>query len=362
MGASRAFVQYSYEETVKIRQELGGIARNDLPGYTTRILDGNHLSKTDHRLKETRDLQAGPLPGKSLVVYDPRYDALADVIPIEDGHAQERSELDQVLEIVLAKQLWIADRNFCTLQFLYRSAAQGAFWAIRQDGQLPGKPVGKLRKIGTTETGDVYEQKFRLSGFEGKTLTVRRVVVHLFQPTRDQDFEIAVLTNLPAADAKAVEVSELYRTRWKLETLFLHITNTMNCEVPALCYPKAALFCFCLALLAYNALSIVKGVLAIEKGREEAEQLSHFYMVLEISETTDGMLVAIEDAEWEPVANLTARQFATEIRRIAKGIDMTNYRKSPQSPKKPSPPKKKSQKQVHVSTARILAKRKEKAC
>jgi hypothetical protein len=47
------------------------------------------------------------LPGKSLVVYDPRLRLPVDVFPCEDGHAQERSLLDQVLQTVQAQDAWV---------------------------------------------------------------------------------------------------------------------------------------------------------------------------------------------------------------------------------------------------------------
>ncbi len=43
-------------------------------------------------------MAAGPLPGKSLVVYDPGVRLPIDVFPCEDGHAQERSLLKTVLK------------------------------------------------------------------------------------------------------------------------------------------------------------------------------------------------------------------------------------------------------------------------
>ena len=42
-----------------------------MPGYPIRILDGNHLAGTEHRIKELRALRAGALPGQALVVLDP---------------------------------------------------------------------------------------------------------------------------------------------------------------------------------------------------------------------------------------------------------------------------------------------------
>jgi IS4 transposase len=50
----------------------------------------------------------------------------------------------------------------------------------------------------------------------------------------------------------------MYRKRWKLETLFQVLTENLCCEINTLGYPKAALFTFCIALVAYNVLSAVK--------------------------------------------------------------------------------------------------------
>ena len=53
-------------------EKLGGEARVPLlAGSAVRILDGNALAATEHRLKVLRDVGAAPLPGKSLVVLDP---------------------------------------------------------------------------------------------------------------------------------------------------------------------------------------------------------------------------------------------------------------------------------------------------
>src|SRR5688572_495767 len=49
-----------------------------LPGYRVRILDGNHLAATQHRLKETRRGAAAPVPGQALVLFDPEADLVTD--------------------------------------------------------------------------------------------------------------------------------------------------------------------------------------------------------------------------------------------------------------------------------------------
>ena len=127
----RELVRHSYRQVVELWRECGGLPQHEVSGYEQRILDGNHLSATEHRLAETRSQTAAPLPGKALVVFDPRRGAVADIVPIEDGHAQERSALDAIIETLQAQQLWIADRNFCTLKLRYSIENRRAAFVIR---------------------------------------------------------------------------------------------------------------------------------------------------------------------------------------------------------------------------------------
>jgi len=59
---------------------------------------------------------AAPLPGKALVVLQPETGLATDAFLTPDGHAQERTLLDEVLARVQKRDVWIADRNFCTLK------------------------------------------------------------------------------------------------------------------------------------------------------------------------------------------------------------------------------------------------------
>ena len=82
---------------------------------------------------------------------------------------------------VTAQQLWIADRNFCTLKWLYEVDARGSACLVRHHQQLHGTERGKLRKVGTTQTGTVWENQLELPSYGGRTLTVRRIVVRLVE-------------------------------------------------------------------------------------------------------------------------------------------------------------------------------------
>src|SRR5262249_12665524 len=100
-----------------------------VPGYQAKILDGNHLAASAHRLEALRHTWAAPLPGQILVVLDQQRMLATEVVLCEDGHAQERSLLRQALPFVEPDDLWIPDRNFWTVDFLCSIATgRGCFW------------------------------------------------------------------------------------------------------------------------------------------------------------------------------------------------------------------------------------------
>jgi IS4 transposase len=120
--------------------------------------------------------------------------------------------------------------------------------------------------------------------YEGQTLRVRRVTVVLDVPTTDGDTEIHIVTNLPAKKADALAIAELYRRRWTIEGRFYEVTQTLNCEPNTLGYPQAALFAFCLALVASNAVALLRASLRAVHEQNAVEEMSRYYVALEVRE------------------------------------------------------------------------------
>jgi DDE family transposase len=358
---SRALVQHTAHMTAELIDRCRGRRKPLLKGYRVRILDGNHLGKTDHRLGVLRGTSAGALPGQTLVLLDPERMLIEDAIPCEDGHAQERSLLHLVAPIIQKRDLVIDDRNFCTLAFLFALLARRAYFVTRQHGRMPWKPLGKRRCVGHCATGRVFEELVELSdpGKAGKTTQVRRITVQLKVPTRDGDRQIHLLTNLPASRASAAKVAELYRKRWTLEQAFNELTTYLRCELNTLGYPKAALFAFCVAACSYNLLAAVKGALRGVHGEPKVDlRVSNFYLTDEISCTYGGMMVALPAAEWKDFQTMRVKDLAAQLRRWAATADLSKYPKHPRGPKKPKQKRPNAQFQ-HVSTARLLAEKQE---
>lgn len=356
---SAALVRTNGTRLGAVIDAMGGARSPLLPGYYVKLLDGNHLAGTEHRIKELRFMRAGALPGQALVVFDPQRMLAIDVILCEDGHAQERSLLDQVLKIVQPRDLWIEDRNFCTTNFLFGIARRDAFFIVRQHAStLHWEFAGKRRACGRTATGKVFEQTVRITNDDGEILILRRITVVLDKPTRDGDTEIHLLTNVPAKDARARVIAELYRQRWTIETAFAELEATLNGEINTLGYPKAALFAFCVALVSYNVLSTIKAALRSVHGEKVvAKDVSGYYVANEIKRVHDGMMIAIPEDEWVVFHRRTAEEMAAVLVQLAKAVRLPKYQKSTRGPKKPRPAKQSGAKIKHVATSKILAAR-----
>ena len=321
------------------------------------ILDGNCIEASERRLKVLREVQAGALPGKSLVVYEPAHGLVRDVLPCEDGHAQERSLLGQVLETVHANDLWMQDRTFCTCAFLCAIDSRGAGFITRQHAGLPCEVVTTLRPVGRIETGQVAEQRVQVRDAQGETHLLRRIRVQLDQATRDGDRVLDLLTNVPLRQASAKRVARFYRKRWTLETAFQPLEAYFHSAINTLGYPKAALFGVCLALVAYNMLAVVMAALRSVHGGTIDQELSLYSVANDIAQTYHGMMIAIPEDAWRIFSRMRSAEMVATLKMLARKVRLKAYRKSPRGPKKPRPKREGTTKSPHVSTAKLLRNR-----
>ena len=105
--------------------------------------------------------------------------------------------------------------------------------------------------------------------------------------------------------ANALLVTQIYRKRWTIETLFQILTEIFNCEIKTLGYPKAALFGFCVALVSYNILSVVLAALRSIHGIQKIEkEVSSYYLADEIRGTYRSMMITIPPKEWKVFAKM----------------------------------------------------------
>jgi hypothetical protein len=183
--------------------------------------------------------------------------------------------------------------------------------------------------------------------------TVRRITVELDKPTRDGDEVIHVLTNLPT-EVSATVVAELYRHRWEEETAFNVLQMTLTCEHTGIGHPKAATFLFCMSVLAFNLRQTIFAALYATHDEEAVTETSHFHVSKNVSDKTEGMLIAITEEEWDDLIPSATRAIVSLLKKIASKIHLNEFRKSSRGPKKKKPHRSRNVASSHVSTAKLL--------
>jgi hypothetical protein len=215
-----------------------------------------------------------------------------------------------------------------------------------------------LRKVGRVETGVVFEQVVRIEDKAGRQLELRRIELHLDEPTEDGEMLIRLLTNVPAERMSALEVAELYRRRWTIESMFGELEAVLQSEVKSLGHPRAALLAFGVAVMAYNVLSVLQT--AIEASHQlpgTGMEISTYYIASEVKSNYGGMMIAVPQKVWEEYDLQSARELSDTLMRLAEQVTPKTLRKH-----KRAPNKKKAKKgyvpgeeaRRHVATARVL--------
>ena len=333
------------------------ISRVVTPSYRIKVVDGNCIKSTHYRIEKLRGISGGALPGKSLVIYEPELDMATDVFPCEDGHAQERSLLGEVLPTVVARDTLIMDRNFCVRDFLHGISDQRAYFICRQHKGLAWDEAGEERFIGRGERGAIYEQRVRVKDRDGKGRRYRRIRIVLKKATRDGDKVLYILTNLSKTAAPAKLIADLYRNRWSIETAFQELEAHLHSEINTLGYPKAALFGFCVALVAYNVLAVIKAALRSVHGELKiANEVSSYYLAGHLGRTYDGMMIAVPEEQWQIFNRMNSDTFTRTLQQLAEKVNLAKFKKHKRGPKKSRSQKKRDSSQPHVSTAKLIQK------
>ena len=252
----------------------------------------------------------------------------------------------------------MADRNFCTRVILCGWHQQASSFLVREHGRNPNpRELDKPRKVGKVDTGVVFEQMVSIDDDAARPIVLRRIELRLNKPTEDGEKIIRLLSNLPASEFSALELARLYRRRWKIEMMFQRLESVLQSEIPALGHPRAALFAFGVAILAYNVLALITRAITVQH-RLDSEKLevSSYYLANEIQGHYRGMMLIVAQSVWDAYEQLSAREFAKTLLLIAAHAEPLRLRKHPRGPKVHAKKGYVSQSsaQRHVATSRVL--------
>jgi hypothetical protein len=203
----------------------------------------------------------------------------------------------------------------------------------------------------------VYEQRLQV-GLEKETFRLRRVTIVLNHPTRDGAREMHILSNLSRADADAILVAAIYRRRWTIENAFQELGQALHGEINTLCYQRAALLAFYIALYTYSAVSTIKAAMRGANPEQTVDIISGYYLATEPLAGYFGAVTAIAPREWNHTfAHITAAKLAAILLELARPIPVERFRKNKNGPKMPPPQRTNAANAPHVSTKRLLDQR-----
>ena len=118
---------------------------------------------------------------------------------------------------------------------------------------------------------------------------------------------------------------------------------------------QAALFGFAMALVAGNALAVVRGSIRAVHGNEAEEELSGYYLADEISHDYRTLMKYMPAEQWTGWRGLAPAAMSRLMLAVAQHVNLEALTKSKRGPKKPPTVKPVySKKHKHYSTCRLL--------
>ncbi len=100
---------------------------------------------------------------------------------------------------------------------MFELALHKAYFVVRRHAVTHVEVQNFATPCGSIETGTVTEQVADVVDANGQRLRCRLITLHLYQPTRDGDRYIQILTNLPT-DVSALVVAKSYRVAGRSRT------------------------------------------------------------------------------------------------------------------------------------------------
>jgi IS4 transposase len=360
----RALVTGSAQRLAPVVQSMGCSAV--LPGWTLRIVDGNHLPGSDKRLAVLRDHAGAALPGHSLVVYDPDTGLVCDMVACEDAYESERIGVLPLLATALMGQVWIADRNFCSLPFMLGLHQAQACFIVREHSTHPRViEHGAWSEASRIETGSVRERTIKvlnLHDTQPEQAAWRRIEITLDTPTQAGERQLAIWSNLPT-EVDAPTIALVYRRRWRIENMFHRLEAALHSEITSLGHPRAALLGFAVAVLAYNVVALLERAIECAiRPMQPQFQVSAYHLTQSIKSGYEGMIIAVPPDHWGSLVPDHPQLLAEKLLVLARNIKPGQVAISKRGPKlqKPKIYLEAAKARAHVATARLIPKRRKK--
>lgn len=259
--------------------ELLPAQTNPLPaslhGYQVRIIDGKKTKHIAKKLKLTRD-QAGQLFGaKLLAAYDPATRLIQTVSAHADGEKNDAPLVPDLLAEARSHGngkpvINVADSQFCDLVQISHYREENEHFALRYHPKVHfhADPTQPTRQFKDAKGRHLIEEY----GWLGSPTDKRRAYVRRITWKRSDHKDLSIVTDLtnraPGQETAAPEpiaasdLIDLYLTRWKIETVFQHVTTVFGLRKLIGSTPEATAFQAAFCMVVYNAIMVVKSYVA----------------------------------------------------------------------------------------------------
>lgn len=324
-----------------------------LRGMVLLPVDGKKIKNVAKRAKFLRDLPGSVLGAKVLVALRLE-DGLAVALEANpDGEANDcplvAGLLAQVRQVVQGTRLFIADRQYCGAEQLDQFAEDGDHYLVRRTTTARFTPdPDRTASEGTDSRGRHYVDCVGTLYTGAKARRVRQITL-----TRPGEETIILVTDLLDEETfPATDLLDAYLMRWGIESVFQQITEVFSLESLIGGSPEAVVFQCGFCLLLYNALRVVRDILAETHSREpETVSLEQVFCDTRDQFTTLRVMGVLEKTRAECSRPMTDEQARSELTKLLGGTWSNRWLKAPA--KKKAPPRKKTKKSgAHTSVLR----------
>jgi Transposase DDE domain len=264
------------EATARLHEIASPTVANKLPECVAslRVLgfDGKKLKYVVKRLKPLRGLKGNIYGGKMLVVQDLETQQAIAVEALPDGESSDNLLVPPVVDRVRAiaddrARLWVGDRAFCDYKLLGLLSANIDHFLVRYNTSCGFHPDETVpARTGQDDEGRPYRQEW---GWLGKPNNPHRIRVRMITITSPREDPLVFVTSLMDADRyAAIDLLTLYRSRWKIETMFQQAVQTFDLRHLIGGTPQATVFQAMLCLLLYNITLVIRDHVADGANRE----------------------------------------------------------------------------------------------
>ncbi len=342
-----------YPEADKARTPLP----ENLAGYRIEIIDGKAIKRVAKRLKPLWGLPGGVLGGRALVAMDMRSSLATAMSAHPDGDANDvrfvPDLVAQVRRLAPGRRLWLGDRQYCDLTQPVIFAESGDAFLLRYHPKAPfyadpARPACERQDC----RGRRYVEDWGWLGSPKrpkKRLYVRRII--LYRPGEE---DLILVTSLCDAGAvPAVDLLEVYLNRWGIERMFQQVVEVFGLSHLMGTTPEGTICQFSLCLLLYNLIQVMRGVIAIETGRQR-ETISGEKLFEDVQREMIAWSVTIRPEETIEYFEQprTAVRVKARLSELLSDVWKDRWLKAP--PRKRRPQQQKQQKRTHSSVYRIL--------